>query len=70
MAKNRVTNAPIPVDGRSRVVIQKVRPEVDNGRYPIKRTVSKPVTLEADVFVDGHDKLVSLLLYRRGDETK
>ncbi len=50
------------------MVIENVRPEVDNGRYPIKRTVGEPVTVEADVFVDGHDKIASLLLYRREDE--
>ncbi len=68
MARNRVTNTPIAVDGRSRVVIENVRPEVDNGRYPIKRTVGETLTVEADVFVDGHDKIVSLLLYRREEQ--
>jgi len=68
MAKTRRTDAPITVDGRARAVIENVRPEVDNGRYPIKRTVGEAVTVEADVFVDGHDKLASLLLYRRDDE--
>lgn len=56
MVKSRVTDAPTAVDGRCRVVIGNVRPEVDNGRYPIKRTVGETVTVEADVFVDGHDK--------------
>jgi len=65
MAKTRVPPSPISTDGQSRVVIEGVRPEVDNGRYPIKRSVGEPVTIEADVFVDGHDKLASLLLYRR-----
>ncbi|MDP2705998.1 MAG: alpha-1,4-glucan--maltose-1-phosphate maltosyltransferase, partial [Burkholderiales bacterium] len=56
---------PNSTDGQNRVVIEGVRPEVDNGRYPVKRTVGEPVTVEADVFVDGHDMLKSLLLYRR-----
>lgn len=68
MAKTQRTDVPITVDGRARAVIENVHPELDNGRYPIKRTVGEAVTVEADVFVDGHDKLASLLLYRREDE--
>ena len=65
MAKSRAPQTPIPTDGQCRAVIESVRPEVDNGRYAIKRSVGEPVTVEADVFVDGHDRLRSLLLYRR-----
>jgi len=65
MAKTRAPDALISTDGRCRAVIENVRPEVDNGRYPVKRAVGEPVTVEADVFVDGHDRLTSLLLYRR-----
>ena len=52
------------VDGRSRVVIERVRPEVDGGRYPIKRIVGETVSVEADVFCDGHDQLSVQLLHR------
>jgi starch synthase (maltosyl-transferring) len=55
-------------DGRSRVVIEHVRPEVDAGRFPIKRVVGETVTVEADVFADGHDRIRVVLLYRRDDE--
>ncbi len=65
MAKTRTPPTPISTDGRSRAVIEGVRPEVDDGRYPVRRAVGEPVTVEADVFVDGHDKPRSLLLYRR-----
>ena len=50
--------------GRQRVVIDRVRPEVDGGRFPIKRTTGETVAVEADVFTDGHDVLGCLLLYR------
>jgi starch synthase (maltosyl-transferring) len=53
------------VDGRHRVVIERVTPEVDGGRYPIKRTIGEDVVVEADVFTDGHDLLGVALLYRR-----
>jgi len=46
------------------VVIEAVYPEIDGGRFPIKRCVGEPVEVEADVFADGHDLLQARLLYR------
>jgi starch synthase (maltosyl-transferring) len=57
-----------PVDGRKRVVIEGVTPEIDGGRFPIKRVEGEIVTVEADVFGDGHDEVSSRLLYRREGE--
>ena len=51
--------------GRSRVVIENVKPEIDCGRFPAKRTVGESMTVEADIFADGHDALSALLLYRK-----
>lgn len=50
---------------RSRVVIEGVLPEVDAGRFPIKRAIGEEVIVEADVFIDGHEALSCALLYRR-----
>src|SRR3990172_649118 len=47
-----------------RVVIEAVTPEVDAGRFPVKRVVGEAVVVEADVFADGHDRLVVLLRHR------
>jgi starch synthase (maltosyl-transferring) len=55
-------------DGRRRVVIEGVKPEIDAGRYPIKRVVGEKVIIEADVFTDGHDLVSAVLLYRRDSE--
>ncbi len=54
----------IDAAGRRRVVIDRVRPEIDGGRFAIKRTVGEVVTVDADVFTDGHDALGCLLLHR------
>jgi len=54
----------IDAEGRRRVVIDRVRPEIDGGRFAIKRTVGEVVTVDADVFTDGHDALGCLLLHR------
>ena len=53
-----------PPDGRSRVVIEKVQPQVDGGEFPIKRVIGDTVAVEADVFADGHDAVAAALLYR------
>src|SRR2546425_4254593 len=52
------------IDARRRVVVERVDPEVDCGRYPIKRVVGERVVVEADVFADGHDELTCVVLHR------
>ena len=51
------------VDGRHRVVIERVSPEIDCGRFAIKRVVGETVVVEADVFADGHDQVACQILY-------
>src|SRR5580693_4361796 len=51
------------VDGRRRVVIEDVSPEIDCGRFAIKRVVGETVLVEADVFADGHDQVACQILY-------
>jgi starch synthase (maltosyl-transferring) len=52
-----------PADGQRRVVIERVLPEIDCGRFPIKRVVGEAVVVEADVFADGHDQVTCQVLY-------
>ncbi len=52
------------IHGRSRVVIERVTPCLDGGRFPVKRTVGDRVTVEADVFTDGHDVACAVLKSR------
>ena len=54
--------------GRSRAVIEGVSPELDSGRFAIKRVIGETVTVQADVFGDGHDAVVAMLLYRPAGE--
>ena len=46
------------------VVIEGVTPKVDGGRFPIKRIVGDSVTVEADLFADGHEPLAGVLRCR------
>jgi starch synthase (maltosyl-transferring) len=51
-------------EGRSRVVIENIVPNVDSGRFAVKRAVGDLVHVEADAFADGHDKISVALLHR------
>jgi starch synthase (maltosyl-transferring) len=53
-----------PADGRLRVVIESVTPEIDCGEFAAKRVVGERVRVEADAFTDGHDRLVCVVRYR------
>jgi len=53
---------------KSRVIIEGVQPEIDGGRFPIKRVIGEEVTVEADIFADGHESLSACLLHRGEDE--
>ncbi len=55
-------------DGRRRVVIEGVAPEIDGGEFPIKRARGEAVIVEADIFADGHEAIAGRLLYRREQE--
>ena len=55
-------------EGRRRVIIEGVSPEIDGGLFPVKRTVGEEVTVEADIFTDGHDLLSCVLLFRKEED--
>ncbi|MGH7824247.1 MAG: alpha-1,4-glucan--maltose-1-phosphate maltosyltransferase [Candidatus Binatia bacterium] len=64
-AKQRLT---LEIDqGRKRVTIEGVKPEIDGGRFPAKRAVGESLIVEADIFADGHDALSAVLLYRKDE---
>ncbi|MDR5683261.1 MAG: alpha-1,4-glucan--maltose-1-phosphate maltosyltransferase [Armatimonadota bacterium] len=56
------------LENRRRVVIEAVQPQVDGGRFAVKRTVGDRLVVTADVFADGHDSVACALLWRREDE--
>jgi len=53
---------------QGRVVIENVRPEVDGGRFAVKRIAGDIVQVEADIFADGHDELAARVLFRQESE--
>jgi starch synthase (maltosyl-transferring) len=54
-------------DKPHRVAIEAVRPQVDCGRFPVKRTPGDTVQVTADIFGDGHDIVRAALRYREVD---
>src|SRR5687767_9199369 len=60
---SRTAECQLLEEGRRRTIIEHVAPEIDAGRFPIKRVVG-----EADIYTDGHDRATALLLWRREDE--
>jgi starch synthase (maltosyl-transferring) len=46
------------------VIIEHVEPELDGGRYPIKRIVGETLEVTADIFKEGHDTIAGILRYK------
>src|SRR5918999_1531602 len=46
------------------IVIERVRPEIDGGRFPAKRVVGEACIVSADIFKEGHDQLAARVRYR------
>lgn len=50
--------------GRKRVIVENVRPSVDDGKYPIKRVIGDAIRIQAAAFTDSHDIINVTLLHR------
>ena len=62
-ARTRTTETGPP----PRVVIEGVAPEIDAGRFPVKRVIGDTLSVEADVFTEGHDAVAAVLRWREGE---
>lgn len=51
-------------DGRQRVIIENISPEIDGGSHPAKAVAGELVEVEADIFVDGADTISAMLCAR------
>jgi len=59
-----------PSNGRRRVVIEYVNPQIDAGRHPVCRVAGDEVVVTAAVFADGKDDLAARLLYRHSNDRR
>src|SRR5438270_7874339 len=54
----------MPKTPPARIQIQEVAPQIDCGRYPVKRTVGERVEVTARIFRDGHETLGAAIRHR------
>src|SRR5580765_1928576 len=54
----------LPQTRPPRIQIEDVWPEIDCGRYPVKRSVGDEVEVWATIYRDGHEVLGAAVLYR------
>ena len=52
-----------------RIQIHDVRPDVEGGRWPVKRTLGDPVVVECDIVRDGHEQLRAVVRHRPPGQT-
>ncbi|MQA30963.1 MAG: DUF3416 domain-containing protein [Luteitalea sp.] len=51
----------VPAALARRAIVERIRPQIDGGRFPIKRTIGEAVEVNAGIFADGHDVIVAVL---------
>ena len=53
-----------------RAIVEGVEPQIDGGRFPIKRTIGEEVRVRADIFADGHEEVAAVVRYRRAGDPR
>ncbi|GAB6058868.1 alpha-1,4-glucan--maltose-1-phosphate maltosyltransferase [Desulfonatronum parangueonense] len=51
-------------NGRRRIVIEHVRPEIEEGMFAAKRVAGEDLLVRADIFTDGHDLIQARMHFR------
>ena len=54
MKPSSVYETPVPA---RRIAIDRIEPDVDAGRFAVKRIIHRPITIRADIVCDGDDEL-------------
>ena len=52
-----------PFETYPAIVIENVQPELNGGRWPIKRVTGDTVEVTADIFKEGHDLLMARVIF-------
>jgi len=64
----RKTTVTPPASLAPSIAIENVAPQLDAGRFPVKRVLGEAVEVEADLIVEGHARPVAVLRYRAPGE--
>lgn len=59
-----------PSEGRKRVVIEEVGPQIDGGAHPVRRISGDEIRVTAAIYADGHDQVAARVLYRHTSERR
>lgn len=58
------------MQNQTRIIIENIKPQLDGGKFQIKRIVGQFVTVTTDVFSDGHDVVECCVNYKHESEKK
>jgi len=47
-----------------RIAIERLAPQVDEGRFPVRACAGQSLAIEADIFIDGHDQIAAQVLWQ------
>jgi starch synthase (maltosyl-transferring) len=56
------------IDNSRKVVIENVTPELNCGRFAVKREVGDELEVQADIYKEGHDAIAAAIRFRAEDE--
>jgi starch synthase (maltosyl-transferring) len=51
-----------------RIIVDRIAPAVEGGRFALKRLIGETIDVEADIFSDGHGVIAADLLWKATDE--
>src|SRR6266567_219597 len=53
-----------PFETYAAIAIEDVQPQLDGGRWPVKRVVGDTIEVSADILKEGHDALVARVFFQ------
>lgn len=60
----------MPKTGKSRIVIESIKPQINNGDFSIKAIQDENISVQADILIDGHDLLAARLMFKHEQDKK
>jgi len=67
-AQTKTSRSKTTTPSPKRVVVEVVKPQINDGAVPIKRVVGEKVVVQAHIYADGHEAVAARLLYRKEGE--
>ena len=58
------------MQNQTRIIIENVLPQLDNGAFFIKRIIGQSVNVTADILADGHDVMEAVVQFKHENDKK